>query len=51
MGILKEDFGERATVSELLSEFYSTKQTRSQSLQDFSVELMGKLDRILRVDR
>ena len=51
MGILKEVFGERATVSELLSDFYSTKQTRSQSLQDFSVELMGKLDRILRVDR
>ena len=51
LGILKEVFGERATVSELLSDFYSTKQTRSQSLQDFSVELMGKLDRILRVDR
>ena len=51
LGILKEVFGERATVSELLSDFYSTKQTRSQSLQNFSVELMGKLDRILRVDR
>ncbi|XP_061165266.1 zinc finger CCHC domain-containing protein 12-like [Saccostrea echinata] len=49
--ILKEVFGERATVSELLSEFYSTKQSRSQSLQDFSVELMGKLERILRVDK
>lgn len=49
--ILREVFGERATVSELLSDFYSTKQSRSQSLQDFSVELMGKLDRIIRVDK
>ncbi|XP_062621195.1 uncharacterized protein LOC134282818 [Saccostrea cucullata] len=49
--ILKEVFGERATVSELLSEFYNSKQSRSQSLQDFSVELMGKLERIRRVDK
>ncbi|XP_056014031.1 uncharacterized protein LOC130052600 [Ostrea edulis] len=51
LGILREVFGDRATVSELLSEFYSTKQSRSQSLQDVSVELMGKLERILRVDK
>ena len=50
LGIFKEVFGERATVSELLSEFYNTKQTCCESFQDFSVEMMGKLDRILRVD-
>ena len=44
--ILKDVFGERSTLSELLSDFYQCRQKEKQSLQDYSHELMNKLDKI-----
>lgn len=43
--ILKDAFGERATTSELMTEFYQCKQDYSETLRDFS----HKLDRVLRL--
>ncbi|KAK3107486.1 hypothetical protein FSP39_015578 [Pinctada imbricata] len=51
LGILVEVFGERATASELLSDFYQTKQTDAQTLQEFSHLIMSKLDRVNRIER
>ena len=48
--ILRESFGERATTSELMADFYQTGQAPSQTLQDFSHQLMKKLDKVMRVD-
>lgn len=48
--ILKDAFGERATTSELMTEFYQCKQDYSETLRDFSHKLMKKLDRVLRLD-
>lgn len=48
--ILKDAFGERATTSELMTEFYQCKQDNSETLRDFSHKLMKKLDRVLRLD-
>ena len=50
LGILEEVFGERSTISELLSDFYQTRQVEGQSLQEYSHLIMSKLDRIYRVD-
>ena len=50
LGILEEVFGERSTVSELLSDFYQTRQVEGQLLQEHSHLIMSKLDRIYRVD-
>lgn len=47
--ILKDAFGERATTSELMTEFYQCKQDYSETLRDFSHKLMKKLDRVLRL--
>lgn len=48
--ILKDAFGERATTSELMTEFYQCKQDYSETLRDFSRKLMKKLDPFLRLD-
>lgn len=48
--ILKDAFGERATTSELMTEFYQCKQDYSETLRDFSHKLMKKLDRVLRLN-
>lgn len=48
--ILKDVFGERSTLSELLSDFYQCRQKEKQSLQDYSHDLMNKLDKIHKKD-
>ncbi|CAG2204694.1 uncharacterized protein [Mytilus edulis] len=50
LSILREVFGERGTISELLSDFYVCKQTETQTLQEFSHILMCKLDKICKRD-
>jgi hypothetical protein len=50
LSILKETFGERATTSELMAEFYQTKQGPQETLRDFSHTLMKRLERVLRLD-
>ncbi|KAK6184673.1 hypothetical protein SNE40_007100 [Patella caerulea] len=50
LDLLVEVFGERSSVTELLGQFYQTKQDEKQSLTEFSHILMEKLDRIFRVD-
>lgn len=48
--ILKEAFGERATTSELMAEFYQSSQDPYETFRDFSHTLMKKLDNVLRLD-
>ena len=48
--ILNEAFGEKATVSQLMAEFYQTKQQPNQSLRDFSHALMKNLDKVIRIE-
>ena len=50
LAILKDVFGERGTISELLSEFYQCRQEEGQTLQDFSHQLMCKLDKVCKRD-
>ncbi|CAC5373747.1 unnamed protein product [Mytilus coruscus] len=50
LSILREVFGERGTISELLSDFYICRQTENQTLQEFSHILMCKLDKICKRD-
>jgi len=50
LGTLREVFGERSTISELLSDFYQCKQKDGQSLQDFSHDLMSKIDKVCKKD-
>jgi hypothetical protein len=47
LGILKEVFGDRGTVSEIFANFYQCQQ-EDESLQGYSHRLMCKLDRIYR---
>ena len=47
---MKKIYGKRAIFSELLSELYSTEQTGSQSLKDFTVNLIGMMEKILIVN-
>lgn len=50
MAILTDVFGERRTISQLLSEFYQSKQEEGQTLQEFSHQLMCKLDKVCKRD-
>ena len=50
LDLLSEAFAERSTASELMSDFYSTKQESGQSLREYSHSLMRKLDLVARVD-
>ena len=48
--ILKEAFGKRATVSQLVIEFYQPKHQPNQSLRDFSHALMKNLNKVMRIE-
>ncbi|CAC5370523.1 unnamed protein product [Mytilus coruscus] len=50
LGILREVFGERSTISELLSDFYQCRQKEGQSLQEYSHDLMNKLSKVCKRD-
>lgn len=50
MGTERDVFGERSTISELLSEFYQCKQKHGQSLQDFSHHMMSKIVKVIKKD-
>ncbi|XP_062605651.1 uncharacterized protein LOC134267461 [Saccostrea cucullata] len=49
LDILREVFGDRGTISELLSDFYQCKQG-DETLQEYCHRLMCKLDRICKKD-
>lgn len=48
--ILREVFGDRGTISELLSDFYQCKQ-EDETLQEYCHKLMCKLDRVCKRDQ
>ncbi|CAC5426611.1 unnamed protein product [Mytilus coruscus] len=50
LGILREVFGEKSTISELLSDFYQCRQKEGQSLQEYSHDLMNKLSKVCKRD-
>lgn len=50
LDILREVFGDRVTISELLSDFYQCKQ-EDETLQEYCHKLMCKLDRVCKRDQ